>query len=220
MDLYLSLASGSVLFSIDREMTGNLRELFAFLKRSGTTVWVSTPSFAELCTADSSFNQDLLPEMKLFLFCGETLPNECVNKLLDRFEGVRVVNFYGPTETTVAVTAIEIDQEICDRIRPLPLGYVKNDCRIFIVDENGAPVPDGERGEIVIAGDSVSPGYYNNGEKTARAFSTIEVEGVLKRCYRTGDFGYFAGRRPVFRRQDQFADQVGRAPDRNRGYRE
>ncbi len=190
MDLYLALASGSALYSIDKDMIGNLRELFDHLKRSGIRIWVSTPSFAELCTADSSFRRELLPELRLLLFCGETLPNECVEKLLVRFADVRIVNTYGPTEATVAVTAIDIDREICAKIKPLPLGYVKPDCRILIVDEQGAPVPDGVRGEILIAGDSVSPGYYRNAEKTGKAFLKLEVDGIVKRCYRTGDFGY------------------------------
>ncbi|MFQ9179411.1 MAG: hypothetical protein ACLR3C_05455 [Eggerthella lenta] len=34
-------------------------------------VWTSTPSFADLCLADRSFDEALLPDVRLFLFCGE-----------------------------------------------------------------------------------------------------------------------------------------------------
>jgi D-alanine--poly(phosphoribitol) ligase subunit 1 len=57
--------------------------------------------------------------------------------------------------------------------------------RILVVDERDRPVRDGERGQIVIAGPSVSPGYLGHPDLTARAF--FEVDGM--RAYRTGDWG-------------------------------
>jgi len=188
MDLYIALASGSTLYSIDSKMIMNMRELFGYFKLSGINVWVSTPSFAEMCLADKSFSKDLLPGLDLFLFCGETLPNDCARKLLDRFSGARVVNLYGPTETTVAVTAIDINQEMCVSGNPLPMGYVKDECKIFIMNDN--VMPDGEKGEIVITGNSVSPGYYRNEEMTAKSFGKKIVNGKEERFYRTGDIGY------------------------------
>jgi len=190
MDLYLSLASGSTLFSIDKAMIANLRELFEQLKQSKINVWVSTPSFAEMCLVDNSFNRELLKEVETFLFCGEVLTNSCVNKLHERFSNSKVINLYGPTEATVAVTAVTITEEINETINPLPVGYVKEDCNIFIVDSEGKKVNEGEKGEIIIAGDSVSIGYYNNEEQTEKVFSKILLDNVEKRYYKTGDEGY------------------------------
>jgi D-alanine--poly(phosphoribitol) ligase subunit 1 len=191
MDLYIALVSGATLYSIDNEMIINARELFDHLKVSGINVWVSTPSFAEMCLADRSFSNCLLPELKLFLFCGETLVNDCVRKLLERFgDEVRIVNLYGPTEATVAVTAIDIDRELCEKAGPIPLGYAKDECQILIMDDDGNVMPDGVCGEIVIVGESVSPGYFRNEEISARAFGKIIVNGSEARCYRTGDIGY------------------------------
>lgn len=190
MDLYLSLASGSILFSIDKFMTANLQELFKYLRKSNIKIWVSTPSFADMCLADSSFNSELLPELKIILFCGETLTNSCVEKLHSRFKNVKVINLYGPTEATVSVTAVEITEEMCKKIKPLPVGYVKDDCKILIMNKSGEEVKEGKKGEIVIAGDSVSTGYFNNVENTKKAFSTILINNEKKRCYSTGDEGY------------------------------
>ena len=190
MDLYISLSSGSMLFSIDKEMTANLKELFHYFGKSGLTHWVSTPSFAEMCLADKSFNEQLLPDLELLLFCGEILNSSCAKKLLERFERARVVNLYGPTEATVAVTSVDIDYELCTAPQPLPVGRVKEGCKIFIVDQAGSEVPDGEKGEILIAGDSVSTGYYKNIEMTQKVFSKLVIDGIEKRCYKTGDEGY------------------------------
>jgi D-alanine--poly(phosphoribitol) ligase subunit 1 len=190
MDLYLSLASGSALYSIDKSLISNLKLLFENLKASSISIWVSTPSFAEMCLADKSFNEELLPNLSVFLFCGETLPNSCVAKLHDRFSKAIVINTYGPTEATVAITSVEVTKEINETISPLPVGKVKSDCKILILDEAGKELADGEKGEIAILGESVSIGYYKNKPMTEKVFSTYEFNGDEKRSYRTGDEGY------------------------------
>jgi len=192
MDLYLSLASGSTLFSIDKQMISHMGELFRCFSQSQINIWVSTPSFAELCLADKSFNDQLLPDLRLFLFCGEVLPNNCAERLLERFKNARVFNMYGPTETTVAVTAVEVTPNLCKSYNPLPVGYAKNDCKIFIIGSDGEVIQeDNKKGEIYIAGDSVSIGYYKDEEISKKAFSKITIDGHEKRCYKTGDLGFY-----------------------------
>lgn len=190
MDLYLSLYSGSTLCSIDKDMVVNLKELFKTFKESDINVWVSTPSFVEMCLADSKFNEELIPKLEMFLFCGETLTNSCVEKLHNRFNKAKVFNLYGPTEATVAISAIDIDDNINSTIKPLPVGKVKDDCKVIIIDKQNKEVSAGEKGEIVIIGDSVSIGYYNNEEMTKKSFYTVETSEGIKRCYKTGDEGY------------------------------
>lgn len=190
MDLYLALASGSTLHSVDKKMIAELRELFSNFKESQISTWVSTPSFAEMCLADSSFNKDLLPKLKLMLFCGETLSNTCVKKIQERFVDCKIINTYGPTEATVAMTSVVVDRELNENSVPLPVGKVKENCKVIIVDDKMNEMPIGEKGEIIIAGDNVSIGYYNNEENTKKAFYTININGREQRAYRTGDEGY------------------------------
>lgn len=189
MDTYLAFVSGSTSFSIDKEMISNPKELFDYLKKSNIDIWVSTPSFAEMCLADSSFNSALLSHVETFMFCGETLPNTCVQMLKSRFKGARVINTYGPTETTVAVTAVEVDDEL-NKKSPLPIGRAKDGCMIKIVDSSNKEVPDGQKGEIIIIGDSVGKGYYRNDDMTKKVFFTININGKNEKCYKTGDAGY------------------------------
>lgn len=189
MDLYLSLYNGCTSYSIDKAAIANMKTLFGILEKSDISIWVSTPSFAWMCLADSKFNSSLLSKLKLFLFCGETLSNSCAEKLHERFNDARIVNTYGPTEATVAVTSVEIDENI-GKINPLPVGKVKPDCEIYILDGNGNKLPEGQKGEIQIVGDSVSVGYYLNPEMTKKSFSTCMLNGDVKRTYKTGDEGY------------------------------
>jgi len=72
------------------------------------------------------------------------------------------------------------------RYSSLPIGFAKTRTRIDICDPTGRHVPTGERGEIVIIGPNVSPGYLNRPDADERAF--YRVDGM--RAYRTGDAGH------------------------------
>jgi D-alanine--poly(phosphoribitol) ligase subunit 1 len=127
----------------------------------------------------------MLPKLRRFLFCGETLANETAAQLLERFPAAEVWNTYGPTEATVATTSIRVTREVLAQYSPMPVGYPMPGTRIPIIGENGAPVAEGERGEIVIIGPNVSPGYLNRPDLNAKAFYVSD--GL--RAYRTGDWG-------------------------------
>lgn len=187
MDLYLSLASGGTLFSISKEVQAEPRQLFLTLAQSEISCWVSTPSFARLCLVEPTFNRQMLPGLKRFLFCGETLAPAVASDLLDRFPDSEVWNTYGPTETTVATTSVRIDRQTLERYSPLPVGYPKPDSRLFVVDEKDRPLDEGEQGEIIITGPNLSSGYLNRPDLTAMAFFKL---GDLP-AYRTGDRGHF-----------------------------
>ena len=189
MDLYLSLVTGGTLFSVTKDDVANLKSLFEKLARSGITSWVSTPSFAQMCLIERGFAQTMLPGLRRFLFCGETLAPETAAQLLDRFAEAEVWNTYGPTEATVATSSVRIDRDVLAKHHTLPIGYTMPGTRLLICDETGALLPEGERGELVIAGPNVSPGYFRRDDLTANAFSTRD--GL--RAYRTGDWARETG---------------------------
>jgi len=185
MDLYCSLATGGTLFSISRDLIENPKKLYRALASSSVTTWVSTPSFAQMCLVEEKFEHAMLPRVRRFLFCGETLAPQTAAQLLKRFPQAQVWNTYGPTEATVATTSIRIDARVLEEHSPLPVGRVMPGTEVFIIDENHHPLPANERGEIAIAGPNVSPGYVGRPDLTAHAFFRYRGQ----RAYRTGDFG-------------------------------
>lgn len=190
MDIYLSLCTGGTICAVTKEIQKNLKLLYKVLSVADVNIWVSTPSFADVCLSDHCFNDKLLKNMKYFLFCGEVLTNRTVERLRENFPESVIVNTYGPTESTVCVTQAVIDEETLNDYNPLPVGAAKPGTWIFIVDENGNNMPDGEEGEIIIVGDTVSTGYYRNEEQTKKSFSIYTINGTEYRLYRTGDKGY------------------------------
>jgi len=199
MDLYLSLLSGGTLFSVTSEMIASPRDLFAGLAASGVSTWVSTPSFARFCLAEPRFSPALLPRLRRFLFCGETLPPAILHGLADRFPGAAVWNTYGPTETTVAVTSVRLDPGGARTDDPLPVGRPAPGMRVFVAGPDLSPLTEGQTGEIVIGGPQVSPGYLAPSPETGAVppppdrFVALPPELGGGRAYRTGDAGRLAG---------------------------
>jgi len=185
MDLYPALLIAGTLVPMPKSMIENFPLLFKSIPEMKLNVWVSTPSLIEMCLLNPEFDSEHLPTLENFEFCGEELPKNTAQKLLDRFPNAQIYNTYGPTEATVAITNIALNQDILDKYERVPLGKVKSDTEIHILNEKNEKLANGEIGEIVISGPSVSIGYFNNPEKTQEAFFTFE--GVPS--YRTGDAG-------------------------------
>jgi len=187
MDLYGALLTGSALFTLARDELTDSRALFRRLDGAPLTVWVSTPSFARMCLAEPRFAQPMLPVLRRFIFCGETLPVGVAQALQTRFPRAEIWNTYGPTETTVAVTGVRITTEMTAAGRPLPVGMPAPGLDVWIADPKkpATRLPDGSRGEIVIAGAQVAPGYLPPADGSG-GFVTL---GDGRHAYRTGDLG-------------------------------
>lgn len=187
--IYAGLMRGMTLFAVDHQMVENMDILFAWLKTSGLTMWVSTPSFAELCVQSQAFNEKLLPELRQFLFCGEVLTHTLCDALAERFPKACVLNTYGPTEATVLVTAVEVTEAMRRDERPIPIGAPIKDAVLRLADADGQELAgDGQTGELLILGPSVGPGYFGRPDFTEKSFFTDPSTGL--RGYRTGDLCY------------------------------
>lgn len=175
MDLYPALVGGHTLHAISQEQIANPKTLFDSLAASKTSIWTSTPSFAKMCLMNKEWNQELMPALTTFLFCGEVLSPAVAKEIMQRFPHASIYNLYGPTETTVAVSFVQVTEELLAQFEQLPIAPISN--------QN---ISLWEDGEIVISGPTVSAGYLNAPELTAKSFQTQSD----KRMYKTGDVGY------------------------------
>lgn len=188
MSLYPALTAAGKLVVLPHDVTQNFAQLFGTLPKLQFNVWVSTPSFAQMCFLDKTFNAEHHPALSHFLFCGEELPHTEAAMLKKKFPEAHIFNTYGPTETTVAVTQVEITDEILAKYDRLPIGRAKEDTKITIDTTKGDKPGEGE---IILSGPSVSKGYMNNPEKTEAAFFKNDDDEYAS--YRTGDAGFFDG---------------------------
>lgn len=177
MAIYPCLASGGTLNLVDKNMINKPKLLNEMLTATPINIWVSTPSFMEMCLLLPTLNEEQYGSLNEFFFCGEILPHRAAKALVSRFPNATIYNTYGPTEATVAVTSIQITQEVLDQYPTLPVGVERPGARLSTTDE----------GELVIEGQSVSLGYLKNDQKTAEVFNFDN--GI--RTYYTGDKAKF-----------------------------
>ena len=112
-----------------------------------------------------------------FVVCGAApVSEELLVASTERY-GFEMVEGYGLTEGTCASACNPVDG-----VRKLgTVGPALPGQQIRVVDEDGHPVPNGQRGEVLIAGPTVMRGYLGRPEATAETI----VDGWL----RTGDVG-------------------------------
>jgi acyl-coenzyme A synthetase/AMP-(fatty) acid ligase len=70
----------------------------------------------------------------------------------------------------------------------MPAGYAADDVEVLLLDDDLAPVPDGEVGQIAVRSDFVSPGYWRDPDRTRARFVVRPVDAG-RHIYLTGDLG-------------------------------
>ena len=91
------------------------------------------------------------------------LPVALLNEFKNRF-GAVVLEGYGLSEAAPVVTAHNKNIEI----KPGSVGIPIPGVEIKIVDDLGEEVPAGDVGELIVRGDNVTPGYYQNEEESKK----------------------------------------------------
>jgi len=118
--------------------------------------------------------------LKQIAYGGSAITGAALAKARARL-GCAFAQLYGMTESFGAGTVLSPDEHDLNG-KAGSCGRAWPGVAITIVDEDGAPLPSGQRGEIVLGGDCVMTGYWNNPDATRAACCQF---GLL-----TGDGGY------------------------------
>ncbi|HEX8962863.1 MAG TPA: amino acid adenylation domain-containing protein, partial [Rhodocyclaceae bacterium] len=185
--IYPALASGGCLHVIAQERAENQGMLAEYFLRERIDVLKIVPS--HLAALQGARNPEhVMPAQRLILG-GEASRLEWVARLRRLAPQCEIHNHYGPTETTVGVCTYRVDGELpATPSGKLPLGAPLPRARLYILDEHGQRVPDGEIGELHIGGAGVARGYLNRPDLTLEKFvpdSFGHDRGA--RLYRSGD---------------------------------
>lgn len=130
------------------------------------------------------FDEIDLPAMRYSLFCGEALHKDVVLEWQKCIPNAIIDNVYGPTEATIFCLTYRIDVEsgVAANNGIVCIGKPMHGMDAAIADDENKLLPTGEKGELCLSGNQLTPGYLD-AEKTKLAF--FEREGI--RYYRTGD---------------------------------
>ncbi|UQV46664.1 amino acid adenylation domain-containing protein [Janthinobacterium lividum] len=118
---------------------------------------------------------------------GEPLKRALVEKIFVETTATQVANLYGPSETTTYSTWMRMARKTGFIAH---IGCPVANTQVYILDRYLQPVPGGVGGEIYIAGDGVSIGYFNKPELTTERFIVDPFSSETgARLYKTGDLG-------------------------------
>jgi benzoate-CoA ligase family protein len=163
--------------------------VYDVIERYRPTLFFSVPTHYAMMLAERREVKDFdLSSIRCAVSAGEALPPAVLSRFRQRF-GVEILDGIGSTE----VLHIFISNRR-GNVRPGSSGLPVSGYDAKIVDENGAPVPIGRIGSLIVKGDSTCAFYWNRHDLTRR---TIEGQWI-----RTGDhyyqdldgFYWFAGR--------------------------
>lgn len=158
----------------DRDLAGRL------ISKWKVTHWTNIPTMVIDLLGSANMAQFDLTSLQHIGGGGAAMPEAVAQRLLDQF-GLRYIEGYGLTET-----AAPSHSNLPDAPKKQCLGipFMSVDARV-VDPETLKELPQGESGEIVMAGPQIFKGYWKRPEATASAF--FERDG--KSFFRSGDMG-------------------------------
>ncbi|WP_353205489.1 amino acid adenylation domain-containing protein [Sphingomonas sp.] len=173
-EIWLAFAVGATLLVMDDQTARLGPDLVSWLRAERATVFCPPPTL--LRSTGCSDPAAALPDLRLLYVGGEALPLDIAAAWS---QGRRMVNGYGPTECTVTCLRADIvpGQQVA-------IGVPVSGASAWALDETGAEVADGAKGELHIGGAGLARGYWRSPELTAQKFVQ---HPQLGRIYRTGD---------------------------------
>ncbi|MFJ9559192.1 amino acid adenylation domain-containing protein [Streptomyces fuscichromogenes] len=184
-------------------------DLWRTVADTGVTVLEVVPALLDALLDDPGRPAGLGP-LRYLMVTGEAFRPALARRWFAAYR-VPVVNAYGPTEASDDITHHIVTAPVdAERV---PVGRPVLNTTLHVVGENGAAVPVGTLGEILVSGPAVGAGYVNDPERTAAAFPPNTLDATSPRLYRTGDLGRWL--------PDGLLDCVGRRDQqvKVRGYR-
>lgn len=127
--------------------------------------------------------------MKACILTAEACPVDLMEAWYGCAKNTEIYDFYGPTEATIYCTYYKLTRggKNLSLNGIISIGKPLANVQAIIIREDGSLVEGQEKGELCVAGDQVTPGYWKNEEKNSSSF--FVRDGV--RYYHTGDLCYW-----------------------------
>lgn len=200
-DIYPALIAGARLCILDFRRLG-LAAAIAALKRHQLTVFRSVPGMFRLVFgSDNPAADAIAASVRLVRINGERVLPSDVDLFKRQFaRGTQLGLDIGSTETKVYAAWLA-DHDTVFAGPLVPVGKAPPHQFLHLIDQFGAPVPDGDLGEIVVTSATMSVSYWRDPALTRDRFvPSRRFPGLTE--FRTGDIGRF--------RSDGLLEYVGR----------
>lgn len=162
-------------------------ELLTLIARWPGMSFFAAPIMLKRLAGDPALRGADLSGLKTIVYGGAPMYLADLEDALAVF-GDRLAQIYGQGETPMTITALS-KEDHADRDHPRwadrlqSVGFPRTDVEVRVVDQDDRNLPVGEIGEVVLRGDVVMSGYWNQPEVT--------VEVLRGGWLHTGDVGSF-----------------------------
>lgn len=162
------------------------QEIFDIAQEFGNCHLFAAPTMVHRMTAAAKATGRTGQGLRTVIYAGGPMYNADIIEAVDQF-GPIFAQVYGQGECPMSITALS-RHDVADRNHPrwqqrlASVGLAQSVVEVQIGDAEGQEVPPGTVGEIMVRGQTVMPGYWNNPAATKKTI----VNGWLL----TGDMGH------------------------------
>lgn len=198
-DIFGIFAAGGTLVLPEQSQLKDPYSWLSLIAQHSITIWNSVPMLVQMLVEvlknKSSNPLIALNKIRLILLSGDyipySLPSE-INKYLTNEHEIdnklSIVSMGGATECSIW-SIYHVIKELPESWKSIPYGKPLANQHIYIMNDNLHPCLDFVPGEILIGGDGLARGYWNDTNRTDMQFIIHPV--TRERLYRTGDLGMY-----------------------------
>ncbi|KAL0122191.1 hypothetical protein PUN28_007148 [Cardiocondyla obscurior] len=136
-------------------------------------------------------NNNVLNRLKLWICSGESLSVALAEQFFTTFDNKDKIlaNFYGSTEVMGDVTYCLLnDRTQLQDMEKVPIGKPIDNCIIYLVNKDMRVIPQGEVGELIVAGRNLAAGYIRERDTHKFLDNPHAIDPEYPRIFRTGDY--------------------------------
>jgi amino acid adenylation domain-containing protein len=187
-EVFSTLCTGGTLLLISDGLRRDPERLLVALhERAIQRLFLPYVALQQLAKASKRLG--LVPQsLRHVITAGERLiVTEAISDFFSALPDCRLDNQYGPTETHL-VTRLTLSRNTANWPGLPPIGTAAEGVTLYNLDDNLAPVPAGEAGELYVCGEGLARGYLGAPGLTAERFlpNPFSTEKGA-RMYKTGD---------------------------------
>ena len=196
VQIFSALTTGATVCIASSDTRKDPSALADFMKDSAVSVTYFTPTQFALLLEHNDKALRKCKSYRVSYMAGERLPVRVARAFYDLATPAILYNTWSPSELVVqtAINRVAYPQENATSI---PIGYPMANCRHYVCDTRGNPLPHGLVGELCVGGGQVGAGYLNRPDANSKSFvhdpfcSRQDRALGWTRMFKTGDKGAF-----------------------------
>lgn len=171
-------------------------QVFARMREQRATVFPGVPTVFAMLLASHQREPLCFPDVVRVTNTAAGLPDDVAQRLREVFPNALIYKMYGLTECK---RVCYLEPELMDA-KPGSVGKAIPGTQVFLLDEEGRPVPPGKTGILHVRGPHVMLGYWNRPDLSEKMLKSGRLPGERVLCthdhFRMDDEGflYFVGR--------------------------